>query len=198
MLSMSSAPPSADWVACMAALAGPRRTTRQAMAVGSPRWADRVARTFSRAPACQAMSSPAATNPMLLNVLAGCRTNQSRGASQKFAPRPMSGPSQPRPIATASRPTDTTAVVPATMIGLRSGRIAIPYRPVGGLGTPDRSGFRVRIAAPTRPVDIPLWTVEPAATSPSLADLATNPGTVAAQRRDEDRRDAHMHAGQDE
>jgi len=104
------------------------------MAVARWRCADRLVPMFFRTLACHAISSPAATKPTLLTVLAGCRTTHSRAASQKFAPRPTSMPSQPRQIASASRPHEATAVAPAMRIGLRSRCMALRYCPPSGLG----------------------------------------------------------------
>jgi hypothetical protein len=65
------------------------------MAVANQGYVDSRRPTLPGTLACQAMSRPAATNPTLLKVLAGCRMSPVP-ASQKFAPRPTSGPSQPR------------------------------------------------------------------------------------------------------
>src|SRR4051812_33861080 len=63
------------------------------------------------------MTRPATTKPTLENEFAGCLTQPSRAASQKFAPRPTSGPSQPAPTATTSSAVDTTATAPAQASG---------------------------------------------------------------------------------
>jgi len=98
---------------------------------------------------CHATSRPAATKPTLLKVLAGCRINRSRAASQKFAPRPTSAPSQPRHTARASRQHETTATAPAMRIGLRSRRMGVTVPParraVGGSTVRDRDRVRGRM-----------------------------------------------------
>ena len=100
MLLRSRIPPSSLWVACIAALPGPRVTTISAYAVASPTpRPDRDDRARRRR-ASPATASPAKTNPRLLSVLAGWRKKASRACSQNSIPRAASGPNHP--YATAS------------------------------------------------------------------------------------------------
>src|SRR6478609_3808609 len=113
MLSWSRRPPSSLWVACMAMLPGPSRTTTTAYVVARPGRASRPAGS----PACHPTASPATTKPRLLRELAGCRISPDRAASQKPSPRPTSGPSHAQRAARYIRSSETTAVPVAAAKG---------------------------------------------------------------------------------
>jgi hypothetical protein len=119
MLSMSRWPPHSLWVACIAAEPGPSSTTTHAKNVATVR--DITASAASR-PAWRATRRPATTKPALEKVFAGWRTRPSRAASQKFAPRPTSGPSQAWAIARTRRRIEPVATAEAVATGRVMGR----------------------------------------------------------------------------
>ena len=123
MLSRSRWPPSSEPVACIAALAGPSSTVTTAYAVGSPRSRGSTSPSSQGLPARQATARPATTKPRLDRLFAGWTQSPkgpstSWGTSQKTSPRPTSAPSQSPATASTSRPTEATATVAVTTIGV--------------------------------------------------------------------------------